>query len=1037
VRFEIVRPHAKGGLGKVSVALDKDLNREVALKEIQQRFVNDPSARLRFMREAEITGGLEHPGIVPVYALGTHPDGLPFYAMKFIRGESLHDAVQVFHAKTKLDFESLEFRKLLQRFVDVCNAVAYAHARGVLHRDLKPANVMLGGYGETLVVDWGLAKATGKWDATSETLPSSEPTLKPASGSSGETLPGQAIGTPAYMPPEQAAGRLEQLGPASDVYSLGATLYFVLTGKAAFEGPLKDVLPRVQRGEFPTPRERTPAVPKPLDAIVRRAMALKPADRYASAGQLSREIEAFLADEPVAAMPETVRDRLNRFQRKNRSAVQTALAASLLLALGASVAAVVINGQSRANRVLANEKSRLADEKTMLAEEKTKLAASESEARARAEKLANEKTALAEAESKAKAEAVQRSQQLQRGNELLTAVFQDLDPNSEEKDGRPVRVILGDRLALAADMLLGDAIGDTVVVAQMQSVLSVCLNGLGRYAEAAGIANKSFETLRQLIGPDDPVTLRSMQRLAGSLKDTGRLAEALILSEECLRRSRAKLGDDHPDTLRSMGTMTATLTSLGRTAEALPLYDETLRRSKATLGTDHPFTIACMNNMAAALSSLGRLNESLTLLEATLRLHKARLGDDHLGTLWIMTNVATILDSLGRPEDALPLLEDALKRLKVKLGNEHPRTLVTMSRLASVLQSLGRSGEALPLCDETLRLRKARLGEDHTDTLGSMDSLARALTSLGRTAEALSMCEETQRRMNARLGADHILTLMVTGNLARYLFAEGRTAESLSLYEEVLRLQKAKLGEDHPSTLSIMNNLATALQSLGQDAEALPLFEEVLRLRNSTLGPENRDTLETMESLIVSYVKLQRRSDAEALILEVLPIRRKQLPPGSAELGTQLAYKGWQLLFIGRGQVAEPILRESLEIRENLAPNDWTTHNARSLLGEAMLLGHWNYAEAEPLLKAGFDGLVATVETIPHAGRFAPVEAAHRLVILYDAMNRPEEAAKYRVELEKWRALATPPAPQAPSENPVAAVAPEPQPEPVAGPMDP
>ena len=174
-RFRVLRPHARGGLGAVFVALDAELNREVALKQILDHHADDPTSRTRFLLEAEITGGLEHPGIVPVYGLGTYGDGRPYYAMRFIRGDSLKEAIAAFHADESLKGDpgrrSLELRKLLRRFVDVCNAIDYAHSRGVLHRDIKPANVIVGKHGETLVVDWGLAKALGKaepGDAASE-----------------------------------------------------------------------------------------------------------------------------------------------------------------------------------------------------------------------------------------------------------------------------------------------------------------------------------------------------------------------------------------------------------------------------------------------------------------------------------------------------------------------------------------------------------------------------------------------------------------------------------------------------------------------------------------------------------------------------------------------------------------------------------------------------------------------------------------------------------------------------------------------------
>jgi serine/threonine protein kinase len=220
-RFRILRPHAKGGLGEVFVAHDEELHREVALKEIQERHADHAESRARFLLEAEVTGGLEHPGIVPVYGLGSYADGRPFYAMRFIKGDSLKDAISAFHrdkASLPAGEYTLRLRRLLTRFVDVCQAVAYAHSRGVLHRDLKPGNVMLGKYGETLVVDWGLAKVLERAD----TETTEGPLRSNLSGDSAMTQTGATLGTPAYMSPEQAAGRLDPLeGGGTDQNSPG------------------------------------------------------------------------------------------------------------------------------------------------------------------------------------------------------------------------------------------------------------------------------------------------------------------------------------------------------------------------------------------------------------------------------------------------------------------------------------------------------------------------------------------------------------------------------------------------------------------------------------------------------------------------------------------------------------------------------------------------------------------------------------------------------------------------------------------------
>ncbi len=351
-RFRIVRFHDRGALGEVFVARDQQLHRIVALKRIKLDHSTDKDKRARFVVEAEITGRLEHPGIVPVYGLGTYDDGRPFYAMRFIRGDNLKAAIEQFHqaeAKGREPGErTLALLKLLRRFLDVCNAIDYAHSRGVLHRDLKPGNIMLGKFGETLVVDWGLAKSVGRPEAAPASATMDDRTLVPQSGSDlrGTEL-GARLGTPAYMSPEQAAGRIADLGPASDVYSLGATLYCLLTGRAPFNDPdLAELLRKVDRGDFSSPRKLKSWIDPALEAICLKAMATNPAQRYRTPRALADDVEHWLADEPVLAWREPIRRRLRRWGRRHRLLV-TGLAATLIVAVAALAVGNVLVARQR------------------------------------------------------------------------------------------------------------------------------------------------------------------------------------------------------------------------------------------------------------------------------------------------------------------------------------------------------------------------------------------------------------------------------------------------------------------------------------------------------------------------------------------------------------------------------------------------------------------------------------------------------------------------------------------------------------------
>ena len=368
-RYTLTRLHARGGIGQVWLARDADLGREVALKEIRPERVDDPSLLGRFFEEARITGRLEHPGIVPVYELVQH-DGErnPFYTMRFLRGRSLTEAVKTYHKKRQSGKAgALELRELLGIFISICNALAFAHSKQVLHRDLKGQNVMLGDYGEVMVVDWGMAKDTSR--AESSVAVATEEAASPSpSSKSGlsrdETLPGQVLGTPGYMSPEQAQGFKDAVDLRSDVYGLGAVLYEILTAHAPFESnnPL-EILRRVANDPPVPPRQLAAGTPPGLEAICLKALAKEPQTRYQSATELGKDVQHWLADEPVSAYRDRWTVTARRWVGRHRTLVASASAAVLMAAVVLGFATVSLraaNVRESRSRTRAEESFALA-----------------------------------------------------------------------------------------------------------------------------------------------------------------------------------------------------------------------------------------------------------------------------------------------------------------------------------------------------------------------------------------------------------------------------------------------------------------------------------------------------------------------------------------------------------------------------------------------------------------------------------------------------------------------------------------------------
>jgi serine/threonine-protein kinase len=818
-RFRVLRPHARGGLGAVFVALDSELNREVALKQILDHHADDPISRQRFIQEAEITGGLEHPGIVPVYGLGTYDGGRPYYAMRFVKGDSLKEAIEAFHSdeglRSDVSRRSLATRALLRRFVDVCNAIEYAHSRGVLHRDIKPGNVIVGRHGETLVVDWGLAKPLGCVEppATAGERPL---TLSSASGSA-ETLPGSALGTPAYMSPEQATGDLEHLGPQSDVYSLGATLYCLLTGKAPFDGDAGDVLRSVQRGSFSPPRKVDASVDAALEAVCLKAMALQPGDRYASPKMLADDVERWMADEPVKAWREPLGRRAQRWARRNRTAVTTAAALLLMAVVTLSVSTLLVN------RERARAEANFRQARAAVDEYLTKV-------------------------SESKLLEVPGLQPLRK--ELLESARKYYEDFLRQHGGDPtVRAEAAAtyyRLAIltsligskdAALALFGKALGlyQGLVRAhpeatRFQSDLAICCNDLanvyrltGRSVEALATQRRALE-IRERLADAHPRGARFQNELAKSYASlgtlhvhAGRVPDARVHFQKALAIHERLTADPNPDLQFP--------TDLGKR------YN-----SSAALRNDLARTYL---NISYAQFAVGETSESLYFRQQAraiaVQLVHDRPADVEQKALLAtaVSDIAVILDHLGQPKASLRAYDEARDILEAiiaanpALWDQRKHLAETYKNLARILLTHGRSAEALRFAGKSQVLLQELVAENPSITwfrwvLAEDDrSFAALYLRLGRMADAQHQLEAALAILE-KLVADDASVLEFRSTLAAahhdlgYILARSQQREAaLRSYVAAQAMQEALVAES-PSTVNLQQGLATTYNDLGR-----------------------------------------------------------------------------------------------------------------------------------------------------------------------------------------------------------------------------
>jgi tetratricopeptide (TPR) repeat protein len=979
--YELRDELGQGGMGVVYRARDCALDREVALKFLRRGYAVGSTTALRFLEEARITGRLQHPGIPPVHQVGTLPDGRPFLAMKLIRGDTLAD---------RLAHSGPHPTRWLGVFEAVSQAVGYAHAQGVVHRDLKPANIMVGDHGEVQVMDWGLAKELG---AASEpiarpTNPAEtidhQPESRPPRESDGSiTQAGSVLGTPQYMPPEQAAGEIEKISERTDVFGLGAVLCVLLTGQPPFEGTTAETTRlNAVRGRTEAAFARLDACGAEADvvALCKRCLAFEPGDRPATGAAVA---------EAVAAIRQQAEERAKRAEVERATAAVQVLEGNrrrrILLVAGGLAAGILGLGVVGTTIGLVRAVQARRDE-------------------AEQRRLADAARAKAQARLESAIALVDRLTVRVNGTQWAT--------NPDLQDER--RQILEDAVVLIAE-LAGDDSTDPLVrreIARANHRVGEMYMLLGRQPEADKAIGQAIQLFDGLLA-ENP---EGVDYLVGA-------AEARIVAG-------------------SLASMTTRFDESARAFDSAREYAEKAAKLEPS-NLEHQRRILQSRTYRSYLLLLENRGGGPEVVQPVLDFARQLGGspDAPFGARFELGFALNMAGTFAMNAGQFPLAAKHFREAGEILRELGARTAPTAREAERLLQTRAMVGIQLGLV-EAIQARSPdearRIAGEIRQSLAILDGLLaiqprtatyqiqkiQGLSVLAQLDRSFAPREQYRATVRALRGVEDALTkdrpafewvrkigVSVFG-VAMVEDARAGRPEAVPEAEHLLRVvgMPAVIPSGSPQMSTVKYNAACvfALASAKDDDanrrvafadRAMKLLEE-LKAERYFRNPVYARTLGTDPDLAPLYDRADWRRFVATVAKEYLAAVRPGLPPDSADLANQLANVGKILVDVEDYPSADPVLRECLRIREALAPAAWTTFNAKSMLGAA-LAGLSKPAEAEPYLKAGYDGLVRTSPAIPPNAPRVLFDAGFRLAALYRATNRPAEAAALTAALPR------------------------------------
>jgi len=912
--YRLVAELGRGGMGIVYAAEreDGEFSQRVALKLLDAG-VGTPAAVERFRREREILARLQHPNIARLYDGGVTEQGTPYLVMELVEGARIDE-----HCTAR----DLPLADRLRLLLQVCSAVEYAHGQLVVHRDIKPANVVVDAGGTVKLLDFGIAG----WLA--------EP---------GETTAATAtaarILTPAYAAPEQLRGEPAAVG--TDIYQLGLLLYELVCGRRAHgdahSSPAELIDTALHRDPPPPSRSaarvhRVRRLAGDLDAIAFKALRKDPAERYATAEALRRDVESLLQDRPVEARRGDALYRLRKGIRRHRVPVAAAAAATLSIALG-------VGGVLAQARVTAHERDRArsAEARASAINEflvyELLLGATPERARGReltvAEVLGNASRAVGSALGSEPATEGDVRLALARSYVAL-GKFPEARAHAEAAATRFASSTADDRLR-----------------AQRQLVELTLLEG--HVAAARDEADALVAACLEALGEEHAETLRARLLAARVANAESRPAAAEPPLRELLEAQRRLAPDDWRLSVEMREALVDTLTRSHRAVEAAALAEEALETLRARLGPDHPATIDALRRLATAKSKLLLHQEALALHREVLALCERTAGPEHPDTADAWVDVSVGHSRLNQAGPSREAGERALAIYERSLGPEHPRTIRALRNLAVLASQAGQFDDAERAYARVLDARTRRLGPLHPDTIGARRDLQVLFVRAGRLDDARSEAREIVAAYERLAGAEAPDPTVIDAYAGFLLAVDPPDQRDPRRALAVAERAVAATGRREFLKLA---TLARAYRATGDAERAIATAREALAL------PEAIRSW-TTENLLVELLREHRTpAELEAFLLERIERMRALRGPDDPLMAKTLRHLAQLDARTGRDAEAEERFAESLaQLRKTLPESDWEIARAKSELGAQMMMRGAS-DEAERLVVEGYEALV-------------------------------------------------------------------------------